>query len=95
MRTLVGFFKEISALLAFLPVFWPLETQITTVISSCYGAYQQLFGNCDAKPVAPYEYHYPKPENVPPGQTGDGTKPESEAQQSQIYIAGYEKTSRV
>lgn len=26
--------------------------------------------------------------------TGDGPKPEPEAQQNQIYIAGYEKTSR-
>ena len=64
------------------------------MISLCNVAYKQLFGSCDAKPVAPYEYHYPKPENVPPGQTGDGPKPEPEAQQSQIYIAGYEKTSR-
>lgn len=48
------------------------------MISSCNDAYKQLFGSCDAKPVAPYEYYYPKPE----------------AQQNQIYIAGYEKTSR-
>lgn len=60
----------------------------------CNDAHKQLFGSCDAKPVAPYEYYYPKPENAPPGQTGDGSKPEPEAQQSQIYIAGYEKTSR-
>ena len=64
------------------------------MISSCNDAYKQLFGSCDAKPVAPYEYHYPKTENDLPGQTGDGTKPEPEAQQNQIYIAGYEKTSR-
>jgi hypothetical protein len=63
-------------------------------IWSCNDAYKQLFGSCDAKPVAPYEYYYPKPENAPPGQTGDGPKPEPEAQQNQIYIAGYEKTSR-
>ena len=87
-------FKEISALLVFLPGFWLHERQIRTMISLCNDAYKQLFGSCDAKPVAPYEYYYPKPENVPPGQTGDGPKPEPEAQQNQIYIAGYEKTSR-
>ncbi len=64
------------------------------MISSCNDAYKQLFGSCDAKPGAPYKYYYPKPENVPPGQTGDGPKPEPEAQKEQIFIAGYEKTSR-
>lgn len=63
-------------------------------IWSCNDAYKQLFGSCDAKPVAPYEYYYPKPENTSLRQTSDGPKPEPEAQQSQIYIAGYEKTSQ-
>ncbi len=63
-------------------------------IWSCNDAYKQLFGSCDAKPVAPYEYYYPKPENVPPGQTGDGQKPETEAQKPQIYIAGYVISTR-
>ncbi len=64
------------------------------MISSCNDAYKELFGSCDAKPVAPYEYYYPKPENVPPGQTGDGQKPEPEAQKPQIYIAGYVISTR-
>ncbi len=63
-------------------------------IWSCNDAYKQLFGSCEAKPVAPYEYYYPKPENVPPGQTGDGPKPEPEAQKPQIYIAGYVISTR-
>jgi len=75
-------------------------------IWSCNDAYKKLFGSCEAKAIAPYEYYYPKPDNVLPGQTispgqnvvpgktSDSKKTESKPETNQIYIAGYEKTSR-
>lgn len=60
-------------------------------IWTCNDAYKKLFGSCDAKPIAPYEYYYPKPE-----QQSDAPKdkPATESDpKATLYIAGYEKTS--
>lgn len=58
-------------------------------IWSCNEAYKQLFGSCSAKPVAPYEYYYPKPEQKPEDKAAEtATEPKKT-----IYIAGWEKTS--
>jgi hypothetical protein len=58
-------------------------------IWSCNDAYKQLFGSCSAKPVAPYEYYYPKPEQKPEDKAPESAPEPKKA----IYIAGWEKTS--
>lgn len=63
---------------------------------SCNDAYKKLFGSCEAEPIAPYEYYYPKPEAKNEPTTGTKptdtqTKPQAEAA---IYIAGYERSTK-
>lgn len=58
---------------------------------TCNDAYKQLFGSCNAKPIAPYEYYYPKPEQKPEQiKQGENKEPE----QIQLYIGGYEITTK-
>jgi hypothetical protein len=61
-------------------------------IFTCNDAYKKLFGSCDAKPIAPYEYYYPKPEQVETSiaSTSLADKPKSDV----LYIGGYEITTK-
>ncbi|WP_337843174.1 zonular occludens toxin domain-containing protein [Rheinheimera sp.] len=47
---------------------------------TCNAAYKKLFGSCDAEPIAPYEYYYPKSElagsEAPPNDAGKASKTE-------------------
>jgi hypothetical protein len=58
-------------------------------IWSCNDAYKQLFGSCDAKPIAPYEYSKPKPEQKA-DHNSPGEKPAEKPKEKTIYIAGWE-----
>jgi hypothetical protein len=62
-------------------------------IWSCNEAYKALYGSCSAKPVAPYEYYYPKPEQLP-NSDSPGTKSSDTPKEKTIYIAGWEKTTK-
>uniref|UniRef100_UPI0040489C95 zonular occludens toxin domain-containing protein n=1 Tax=Rheinheimera sp. TaxID=1869214 RepID=UPI0040489C95 len=63
-------------------------------IWSCNDTYKQLYGSCSAKPIAPYEYYYPKPEQDP--QKNDTTQPDAiqEQKEAVIYIAGWQLTNK-
>ncbi|MCH8475995.1 MAG: hypothetical protein LAT55_12305 [Opitutales bacterium] len=58
----------------------------------CNDAYKQLFGSCSAKPIAPYEYYFPKPDEPAPDSESSTslTTPEKPL----IYIAGWNRTTR-
>jgi hypothetical protein len=61
---------------------------------TCNDAYKQLYGSCQAKPIAPYEYYYPKPDqNVSGSIKGapDAVEPKKELV---IYIAGWQLTTK-
>ena len=67
-------------------------------IWTCNDAYKQLFGSCKAKPIAPYEYYYPKPEEgteQQPSDTspGQSVSPEQNTEQV-IYMAGWQLTNK-
>lgn len=63
-------------------------------VFTCNDAYKQLFGSCSAKPVAPYEYYYPKPPE-PEAQTPDAETVTTQEQKQQIiYIAGWQLTNK-
>ncbi len=53
---------------------------------SCSESYKQLFGSCDAKPVAPYENYYLKPDQNSESDS-PGEKPSDKAKEKTIYIA--------
>jgi hypothetical protein len=63
-------------------------------IFTCNDAYKKLFGSCQAKSIAPYEYYYPKPD--PKEAQADKTEPDAieEEKQPVIYIAGWQLTSK-
>jgi hypothetical protein len=63
---------------------------------SCNDVYKKLYGSCDADPIAPYEYYYPKPDkkdDLLPGQK-PVEKPKPGTPENPLYIAGYEITTR-
>lgn len=60
---------------------------------TCNDAYKQLYGSCSAKPIAPYEYYYPKPEEIPQ----KSSKASVTAQEQKpviIYMAGWQLTNK-
>lgn len=59
-------------------------------VFSCNDAYKQLYGSCSAKPIAPYEYYYPKPEQKPE----EAKQQETAAPDRVIYMAGWQLTTK-
>lgn len=61
-------------------------------VFTCNDAYKQLYGSCSAKPIAPYEYYYPKPdEKQPDAKSSQSTEP---GQSQVIYMAGWQLTNK-
>lgn len=64
-------------------------------IWSCNDAYKQLFGSCSAKPIAPYEYYYPKPEQAQDAKyTEIAQDATPQPKQPTIYISGWQVTNK-
>lgn len=64
-------------------------------IWSCNEAYKSLYGSCSAKPVAPYEYYYPKPEHDPSKEQKTAPDASEEPKKSDvIYMAGWQFTNK-
>lgn len=66
-------------------------------IWSCNDAYKQLYGSCQAKAIAPYEYYYPKPEQneeVTPESDKKTAATDAATETVVIYMAGWQLTNK-
>lgn len=59
---------------------------------SCNDAYKQLYGSCQAKAIAPYEYYYPKPEKKQ--EDAQAAIEQEVVKQVVIYMAGWQLTNK-
>lgn len=71
---------------------------------TCNEVYKSLYGSCDADPIAPYEYYYPKPEKEKKENTEEtglpsygnlfASKQQQKVKDDTIYIAGWHLTTK-
>lgn len=61
---------------------------------SCNDAYKQLYGSCSAKPIAPYDYYYPKPEENQADKAETASQTTEPGQSQVIYMAGWQLTNK-